>query len=56
MHAPHRCLPWFGMGAPQAKTRKLAERRIPKEELEDMERRRRAEEAEDRKGMVATMR
>lgn len=44
------------MGAPQAKTRKLAERRIPKEELEDMERRRRAEEAEDRKGMVATMR
>ncbi|PRW59127.1 pre-mRNA-splicing factor ATP-dependent RNA helicase DHX16 isoform A [Chlorella sorokiniana] len=40
----------------EAKTRKLAERRIPKEELEDMERRRRAEEAEDKKGMVATMR
>lgn len=40
----------------QAKTRKLAERRIPKEELEDLERRRRAEEAEDRKGMVSTMR
>ncbi len=40
----------------QAKTRKLAERRIPKEELEDMERRRKAEEAEDRRGMVATMR
>lgn len=40
----------------QARTRKLAEKRIPKAELEELERRRRAEEAEDRKGMVRTMR
>jgi hypothetical protein len=40
----------------QARTRRLAEKRIPKEELEEMERRRRAEEAEDRQGMMATLR
>ncbi|EFN51356.1 hypothetical protein CHLNCDRAFT_59259 [Chlorella variabilis] len=40
----------------EARTRKLAEKRIPKEELEEAERRRRAEEAEDRKGTIATLR
>ena len=40
----------------QARTRKLAEKRIPKAELEELERRRAAEEADDRKGMVKTMR
>lgn len=40
----------------EAKTRKLAEARIPKAELEELERRRKAEEADDRKGMVKTMR
>ncbi|PSC75579.1 pre-mRNA-splicing factor ATP-dependent RNA helicase DHX16 [Micractinium conductrix] len=40
----------------EARTRKLAEKRIPKAELEELERRRAAEEADDRKGMVQTMR
>lgn len=40
----------------EARTRKLAEKRIPKAELEELERRRAAEEADDRKGMVKTMR
>jgi len=38
------------------KTRKLAERRVPKEELEEMRRRRDAEEAEDRLGVVHDLR
>ena len=46
------CLPC----RPQAKTRKLAEKRVPKGEIEEMERRRAAEEAEDRKGAMQTIR
>lgn len=49
-------LPSFLSCNGQAKTRKLAERRVSKEEVEDVERRRRAEEAEDRKELVRTMR
>ena len=41
---------------PQARTRRLAEKRIPKEELEELERRKAAEEAEDRQGTIKMMR
>jgi hypothetical protein len=40
----------------QAKTRKLAERKVSKAELEEMERRRRAEEAEEKDAMVRDLR
>ena len=40
----------------QAKTRKLAERKVSKAELEEMERRRRAEEAEDRGNVMRDLR
>ena len=53
-HATPLATPLWPLG--QARTRKLAEKRIPKAELEELERRRAAEEADDRKGMVQTMR
>lgn len=40
----------------EAKTRKLAERKVPKEALEETRRRRRAEEAEDRADVVRDLR
>lgn len=40
----------------EAKTRKLAERHVPKEVLEDLERRKKAEAAEDRAGVISDMR
>ena len=40
----------------EAKTRKLAERKVPREEIEEMERRRKAEDAADRSKMVSDLR
>ena len=41
---------------PQARTRKLAERKVGRAELEEMERRRAAEEAEDKKATTRMLR